>query len=35
MVLLIADVDEAEGVGGDAPGVTELAVGSSLRPEDP
>ena len=35
MILLIADVDEAQGVCSDAPGVAELAVSASLRPEDP
>lgn len=35
MILFIANVDETEGVGGDAPRVTELAVSGSLGPEDP
>lgn len=35
MVLLVAHVDKAEGVGGDAPGIIEATVGGALRAEGP
>lgn len=35
MVLLVAHVDEAEGVGGDAPGIIEATVSGALRAEGP
>lgn len=33
MVLLVAYVDKSEGIGGDAPGIIESAVGGALRAE--
>lgn len=35
MVLLVAHVDEAKGVGGDAPGIIEATVSGALRAESP
>lgn len=35
MILLVAYVDESQGVGGDAPGVIEAAVGGALGAEGP
>lgn len=35
MILLVAHIDESQGVGGDAPGIIEPAVGGALRAEGP
>lgn len=33
VIFLVANVDETEGIGGDAPGVVEFTIGGALRAE--